>query len=68
MDGIHPIEPVLSKPQHDVRSDKNISKDEMTRQEGAGRRTSEDAQEGVRNIEAVSMIWSKWGLIAAYTR
>ena len=28
--------------------------------------TSRDAQAGVKNIEAVSMTWTKWGLIAAY--
>jgi hypothetical protein len=33
-----------------------------------GRLTPESAQAGVKNIEAVSMTWSKWGLIAAYTR
>jgi len=27
-----------------------------------------DAQAGVKNIEAVSMTWTKWGLIAAYAR
>lgn len=28
----------------------------------------DDAQAGVKNIEAVSMTWTKWGLIMAYTR
>ncbi|KAI0476968.1 siderophore iron transporter mirC [Xylaria cf. heliscus] len=27
---------------------------------------SGETQEGVRQIEAISMVWSKWGLIAAY--
>lgn len=27
-----------------------------------------DAQAGVKNIEAVSMAWTKWGLTAAYAR
>ncbi len=27
-----------------------------------------EAQAGVQNIEAVSMTWTKWGLIAAYAR
>lgn len=27
-----------------------------------------DAQAGVKNIEAVSLTWTKWGLIAAYLR
>ncbi|KAI1129620.1 siderochrome-iron transporter MirC [Nemania abortiva] len=27
---------------------------------------AEEAQDGVRGIEAISMVWSKWGLIAAY--
>jgi len=29
---------------------------------------SENAQAGVKNIEAVSLTWTKWGLIAAYIR
>lgn len=34
-------------------------------------RDAEDSsitQAGVKNIEAVSMTWTKWGLIAAYAR
>ncbi|RYC60500.1 hypothetical protein CHU98_g5715 [Xylaria longipes] len=27
---------------------------------------SEETQDGVKRIEAISMVWSKWGLIAAY--
>jgi hypothetical protein len=27
-----------------------------------------EAQAGVQNIEAVSMTWTKWGLIAGYAR
>jgi hypothetical protein len=27
-----------------------------------------NAQAGVKNIEAVSMVWTKWDLIAAYVR
>jgi len=30
--------------------------------------TSSSVQAGVKNIEAVSMTWTKWGLIAAYAR
>ncbi|CAG8960683.1 hypothetical protein HYFRA_00013451 [Hymenoscyphus fraxineus] len=71
MDDVHSEEPVLSKPQHDVGSDKIITMDEMASQDvegnSTGRRISDHSlQEGVKNIEAVSMIWSKWGLIAAY--
>ena len=29
---------------------------------------SNDAQAGVKNIEAVATIWMKWGLTAAYAR
>lgn len=29
---------------------------------------SSEAQAGVKRIEAVSMVWTKWGLIAAYLR
>lgn len=29
---------------------------------------ADDAQAGVKNIEAVSMTWTKWGLIFAYLR
>jgi hypothetical protein len=29
---------------------------------------SGNVQAGVKNIEAVSMTWTKWGLIAAYAR
>ena len=28
--------------------------------------TPQDAQAGVKNIEAISMTWTKWGLIFAY--
>ena len=28
----------------------------------------EDAQNGVKNMEAVAMTWTKWGLIFAYMR
>jgi hypothetical protein len=30
--------------------------------------TTSDAQDGVKAIEAVSMTWTRWGLIAAYLR
>lgn len=29
---------------------------------------SDDVQTGVKNIEAIAMTWTKWGLIAAYSR
>lgn len=36
---------------------------------GSGATTaSNDTQAGVKIIEAVSMTWTKWGLIAAYVR
>jgi hypothetical protein len=35
---------------------------------GISAQPSDDAQAGVKNIEAVSMTWKKWGLIAAYVR
>lgn len=28
--------------------------------------SSDDAQTGVKRVEAVSLTWTKWGLIAAY--
>jgi hypothetical protein len=38
-----------------------------SRERGAETNLNE-AQAGVQNIEAVSITWSKWGLIAAYSR
>lgn len=36
--------------------------------DSSGSSSTDDAQDGVRNIEAVAMTWTKWGLIAAYVR
>jgi hypothetical protein len=36
--------------------------------ERAATASSDGAQAGVKNIEAVAMTWTKWGLIAAYAR
>lgn len=33
-----------------------------------GAASSDGAQAGVKNIEAVAMTWTRWGLIAAYAR
>lgn len=41
---------------------------EATSQEAGSTTATDDAQAGVKNIEAVSMTWTKWGLIAAYAR
>jgi hypothetical protein len=35
---------------------------------GAAASPSGNVQDGVKNIEAISMTWTKWGLIAAYAR
>jgi hypothetical protein len=47
------------------RNDQDL---EATSMEGSGRSTPSSAQAGVKNIEAVAMTWTKWGLIAAYAR
>jgi len=45
--------------------DRNV---EATSRENDVSTAPNDAQAGVKNIEAVSMTWTKWGLIAAYAR
>ena len=45
--------------------DRNV---EATPRENDVSTAPNDAQAGVKNIEAVSMTWTKWGLIAAYAR
>ncbi len=41
---------------------------EVNSRESGSEKNLNEAQAGVQNIEAVSMIWTKWGLIAAYAR
>ena len=41
---------------------------EASSTEGGASTVSDGVQAGVKNIEAVSMTWTKWGLIAAYAR
>ena len=45
---------------------RNNDADQML--DSSGSSSTDDAQDGVRNIEAVAMTWTKWGLIAAYVR
>lgn len=41
---------------------------EVNSRESGAETNPNEAQAGVQNIEAVSMTWTKWGLIAAYAR
>jgi hypothetical protein len=41
---------------------------EVNSRESGAETNLNGAQAGVQNIEAVSMTWTKWGLIAAYAR
>lgn len=41
---------------------------EVNSRENGAETNLNEAQAGVQNIEAVSMTWTKWGLIAAYAR
>ena len=60
----------ISKPSDDVSSMISTETGDVGSDNDGGVSTSEsdDAQEGVRTIEAVSMTWTKWGLIFAYMR
>jgi hypothetical protein len=50
------------------KMDSGVSRDIEANSAGTDIATSGCAQAGVKNIEAISMIWTKWGLIAAYVR
>ena len=41
---------------------------EVNSRESGDETNPNEAQAGVQNIEALSMTWTKWGLIAAYAR
>jgi hypothetical protein len=41
---------------------------EVNSRESGAETNLNEAQAGVQNIEAVSLTWKKWGLIAAYAR
>jgi hypothetical protein len=73
MNSSHKGEPVLSN-QDGFQKERSFAESghgrdfEATSLDGSGRSTLSSAQAGVKNIEAVSMTWTKWGLIAAYAR
>jgi hypothetical protein len=53
-------------PMKDVGSNSDVEANSGS--SGVSTPASDDAQAGVKNIEAVSMTWTKWALIAAYAR
>lgn len=46
----------------------NISSENRARDESPSKLPSEDLQRGVRQVEAVTLAWSKWSLIAVFLK
>jgi len=55
-------------PLKDMGLNKDVEANSLRSSRTSSTQTPNNAQAGVKNIEAVSMTWTKWGLIAAYAR
>ncbi|KAH8197861.1 hypothetical protein TruAng_007960 [Truncatella angustata] len=61
-----PVVPEVEEPTHPVEPEKAVNKTENPDDGSERDDISSDAQEGVKDIEAMAKVWSKSNLIAAY--
>lgn len=66
--GANQEKPFTDIPLRDIEHGSGRDGSASSSSSGKNSQELQDVQAGVRNIEAVSMTWTKWGLIAAYLR
>lgn len=59
-----PMQDIINPESRDIEANSSSINKDSHHSEDSG----DDTQAGVKNIEAVSMTWTKWGLIMAYIR